>query len=1102
MGCSCPICSGGTSREAYVNPELPGGEVGAPSGTATKEQFAAYLTNGYWQDSTNNAYNAYTFNGWASDHSITFSINNWYSANEKAGIRDAFKQWSDVTNLTFTEVSSGGDLHFEAPSGSSESGRAFASPAWAWGSGNTIVWTGARIVIDYDSGGFGSDPTDLGNYALMTAIHEIGHSIGLGHTGNYNAGQGNPTYANSGHWINDTRQYSLMSYWDASNSGANHQYEYASTPLLMDIYAIQQLYGANMGTRSGNTVYGFNSTAGDDQFDFTVNTRPVIAIWDGGGTDTLDLSGYGNTQKISLIEGDFMNVGGSTGNVVIAYGAVIENAIGGSGADTMYGNAAANILRGGLGNDTLYGDAGNDTLNGEGGTDTVIYNVNISNFLVQLVDSVTATITDLVGSFGTDTLINIENFTFGGTTYNWTQFQTFGATASDIEVRFVVDGGGLYKFMSDDFVTTTLTAAQMNYTGASGNMVTIDRSVTDMDINILSSSAPGTMSVIGSTGGDVVNLNGTHAALNFNFNGNDGDDIITIASTITGNDQIKGGNGNDTISASGGNDQIWGGAGADTVNGGTGNDSIWGDDSATVGGDDILNGDAGDDTIEGRAGNDTISGGIGNDTLYGGIGNDIITGDADNDVLWGGDGDDTISGGTGNDGLHGENGNDIINGGDGTDILYGDAGNDTLNGDNGNDTVYGGTGNDLVNGGDGDDTLMGEDGADTINGGNGNDKIFGDATDAGGAADIIDGGAGNDTIEGRTGNDLIHGGIGLDKIYGGVGDDTIYGDADNDTIYGGDDNDTLYGDDGDDLLYGEIGNDIIHGGNGIDSIYGNEGNDTLYGEAGDDYLRGNDGIDTLYGGDGIDDLRGGNQDDTLYGDNGDDLLYGEAGNDILNGGSDNDALYGGIGNDTLNGDAGNDTLNGDDGNDTLNGGDGNDIMFGGNNDDIMDGGNGNDTMRGGNGNDTMNGSDGIDDVRGEAGNDTINGGNGNDNINGGDGNDIITGGSGRDTIYGGAGSDTFVYNAGETDTFDQIWDYQDGVGGDKIDIRNVLSGYDSLHDDIHDFVRAYAYGDGTVIQVDIDGTGTGSAMTSLTFLRGVGNVGDVDNLIAGGNLIV
>src|SRR6185436_1669679 len=103
---------------------------------------------------------------------------------------------------------------------------------------------------------------------------------------------------------------------------------YASAPLLDDIAAAQMAYGANMTTRTGDTVYGFNSTADRDWFSATSSSsKLVFAAWDAGGTDTFDFSGYRVAQTIDLREGFFSSIGGATGNVTIAVGAIIENAI-------------------------------------------------------------------------------------------------------------------------------------------------------------------------------------------------------------------------------------------------------------------------------------------------------------------------------------------------------------------------------------------------------------------------------------------------------------------------------------------------------------------------------------------------------------------------------------------------------------------------------------------------------------------------------------------------------------------------------------------------------------------------------------------------------
>ena len=232
-----------------------------------------------------------------------------------------------MTGITFNEVTTGGQIVYD----DNQTG-AFASASYSGGittSANVNVST--QWLTNYGTG--------LNTYSFQTYIHETGHALGLGHAGNYN---GSASYASDSLYLNDAWATTVMSYFSQTDNtyfqAQGFTQEFVVTPMVADGVAVANLYGTNTLTRTGNTTYGFNSTAGNAVYDATLNPTVSYTIYDNGGTDTLDYSGFSQNQVINLNAETFSNIGSRVGNVSIARGAVIENAIGGSGADTIIGN--------------------------------------------------------------------------------------------------------------------------------------------------------------------------------------------------------------------------------------------------------------------------------------------------------------------------------------------------------------------------------------------------------------------------------------------------------------------------------------------------------------------------------------------------------------------------------------------------------------------------------------------------------------------------------------------------------------------------------------------------------------------------------------------
>ncbi|MDE0005728.1 MAG: M10 family metallopeptidase C-terminal domain-containing protein, partial [Rhodospirillaceae bacterium] len=321
------------------------------------------------------------------DGVITYTLDGWSQDGDglRHGVRDtfreAFKLLEAILGIDFRETSSGtADIRFSDNNGG----------LWAWSSYSVdrnadnlqgyISYSEVNIFAGYSGG-------DVGSPLFTTILHEIGHALGLGHLGPYNGFA--EFYADAKFW-NDSDQLSIMSYFtQADNPYIDASRALPIGPMAVDLIALNNLYseyGFGISNAfTGDTVWGFNTNIDDSKgkafSELSKHAhRNAFTIIDSGGTDTVDFSGYSADQVIDLTVTDSTNpyatassIGGLRGNMMLAAGTVIENAIGGSGDDVIIGNAEANVLAGNAGNDRLVGGAGDDTLTGGAGRDRFVY---------------------------------------------------------------------------------------------------------------------------------------------------------------------------------------------------------------------------------------------------------------------------------------------------------------------------------------------------------------------------------------------------------------------------------------------------------------------------------------------------------------------------------------------------------------------------------------------------------------------------------------------------------------------------------------------------------------------------------------------------------
>ncbi|MEM7566241.1 MAG: matrixin family metalloprotease [Pseudomonadota bacterium] len=361
--CGCVTCSQDTGLDQSPVTRLPD-----VSDEAAVNNFTALLSDRSWTALTGKPMLlTYSFTGTrgAEAHvterygaAATNTVTE-LSATQKADVKNAIAQVEAASGVKFYEVDSGGTVTFQMMDFSTVAGKGSAA-GFAFYPGTSVTTQSvfhSKIAGDvfFDSQDFPSSRS-----ILDTALHEIGHALGLKHPF-----EGDPTL---GGGLDNSAQ-TIMSYTGPQQT----------TFGPLDIEALQHIYGKPGDIAQSISAYSFDAA-----------------------TTTLTQAGTGGGDQMIGTDGrDAMR--GLDGNDIVSGGFGEDQIFGGNGNDRMHGGDGNDQIFGSFGNDTAYGGDGNDEIYMGYGDDSIVEYSGGGNDTMG-------------GGFGNDRLIagDGDDWLFGG----------------------------------------------------------------------------------------------------------------------------------------------------------------------------------------------------------------------------------------------------------------------------------------------------------------------------------------------------------------------------------------------------------------------------------------------------------------------------------------------------------------------------------------------------------------------------------------------------------------------------------------------------------------------------------------------------------------
>ncbi len=865
---------------------------------------------------------------------------------------------------------------------------------------------------------------------------------------------------------------------------------------------------ARDGDDSINGGAGDDRLFGQDGNDTIIGGAGDDKIWGDSGGDNGDdlLFGQSGNDMLSGGAGNDILNGGAGNDILIAgsgddilYGeAGDDRLIGQSGTNTMYGDSGDDILLGGNGDDTMYGGADDDTIHGAKGND-IIEGQDGLDFITGGDGS------DIIDGGADDDVIrggNDADEIFGGSGNDEIYGDHGNDTIEGDDGDDTIDGGAgndtIEGGNGDDTIDGGADDDNINgglgadiLTGGAGNDTINGAGITNETEPFFATAADllsygggqdagGSLSVIENGDGFIMDGNLWKKVLvNYTVTA---DTIIEFDFKSTLEAEISGVGFDNDNNISAGNTfkvfgtQNWGITAFDNYTG----SSDWEHFTIDVGSYFtgtfshlvFMNDDDGNAPSNGTDGNSWFR----NFKIY-----DVGNIDDASNTLNGGDGNDILIAGNQGDTLNGGNNNDTLNGGGGADTLNGDAGDDTINSASTIDasitSILSANSEAIVRADGWIFHSYTSTGAHTFTAPTGVTQV--DYLAVGG------GGGGGGFVSGNTGGGGGGGAGEVDEVTGyavtagnnyaiavgaggagGVGGTSMAGTGGTSSFDG---NTALGGGGGGTNGVQNNGNSGASGGGGRLTGTGASGTD---GNAGGNGSGGTVGTAAAGGGGGAG-AAGANASGNNGGDGGDGVTSAITGETIYYGGGGGGGAYLGSGTGGTGGAGGGGTAP----------------------------------------NSRAAGTDGLD-GRGGGGSGAT-GSNGTGAFDGGDGGDGIvivaydsgatfdvtrvSGGTGNDDLYGSAGMEIFEFSNTGTANTDTVYNFNTQI--DKLDLSDLLTGYDPLTELITDFVQITDSGGDSDVRVDTTGSASFGAATVVATIDGITGLTDEAFLEVAGVII-